>query len=565
MCDQCLQNANLTDCVGYIAQSDTRSTVPQNGSTSDQVAHLPNGFQAFAIPSHFSNSERTSSNGSSASSGPKELVFSDIFHYYTPSTVPDSPGRTPAPIATPQGLSFSHQLAYIDEKLIEIASSRRNDTPTEYYSTPRPGKRAAQSDSVKLEETHSSALAPLPLQLAAPRRTHSKVIREQNGYTPPKSQQAVGHELEHDTKRRKLCKNESTSAHTFATTEPASLRKAKSLVAGDVNEAPRSPTAANYPSVREADQRAEDARLRMVSLEQRSSFFKFDTKLHFDLTNWILTVQGPPDYEYKSIRRHLRTHLETRFHAVLLFSRFATRMSSSGFNPFLVPRREVENPYQRRVRERLIEEIALGCLSISTKFHRDFLPPLSPMMADQFLNLLGEDHPVSFDDFELVQNMIMRSFGYILYHPTPQAYTEELWNTCPILRTIQDGDSELHQSLLRSKALELLEACLLGKFSRLASVVIPNNDQTQECRSVDYSVAYLTAAAILEAIHVQDMHFQCRSHSDPHVRWEPPKDNRIWVCAACVHTEICSAMQIHLDALSNCRDWVMTIWMGVGE
>ncbi|KAG8733937.1 hypothetical protein FRC11_014881 [Ceratobasidium sp. 423] len=360
MCDQCLPNgANQANCAGYLAQSDTRSTASHDATSNQFIRVAPNDFQDFAIPFSFSTSERTSSDGSSASGGPKD--------------------------------SF-----------------------------------------VELEQTRSS-LAPRPAQLAAPRRTHSKVVREQNGYTPPEPMQSVSHEPEHDAKRRKLRKNDSISAHTFAVAEPASLRKAKSLVAGDVNEVPRPLPVVNYPNTvaspivvptiwpreaaltrlryliqREVDQRAEDARLKMASLEQRPSSVKFDNELHFDVTNWILTVQAPADYEYKSIRRHLRSHLETRFHAVLLFSRYATRMSPSGFNPFLVPRREAENPYQRRVRERLIEEIALGCLAIATKFHRDFLPPLSPLTADQFLPLLGEEHPVSFDDLELVQSMIMR-------------------------------------------------------------------------------------------------------------------------------------------------------------
>ncbi|CAE6429508.1 unnamed protein product [Rhizoctonia solani] len=578
MCDQCLQNAaDSTNCVGYIAQSDTRSTTSQNDAAPNHFARLvPSNFHKFEAPFSTTTSERTSSGGSSGSSGPKELTFSEMLHNYTPPTVPESPGRTPAPIATPQDLSFTYHLAYIDDKLVEIAASRRNDTPTEYYSTPRSAKRPAQSDSfAELEQTRSSVFASRSAQLAVPRRTHSKVIREQNGRTPPDPQLAIGHELEHDAKRRKLRKNESTSAHTFVVTEPASLRKAKSLVAGDVNQPtvlhpvvnpsntvalpmivptiwPREAALTRLRCLlqREADQRADDARLRMVSLEQRPNAVKFDTELHFDITNWILTVQGPPEPEYKSIRRHLRSHLETRFHAVLLFSRYASRISSSAFNPFLAPRREVESQYQRRIRERLIEEIALGCLAISTKFHRDFLPPLSPMTADQFLNLLGEEHPVSFDDLELVQSTIMRSFGYILYQPTPQAYIQELWNACSMLQSIQDGNLELYRSPLQTRALELLESCFSGKFHSYALILIPTDEQT---------------AAILEAIHIQEMHLQCRSHSHPHVKWEPSQDSRPRVCAACVHIELCTAMQIHLDALTGCRDWIMTIWTGFGE
>ncbi|CAE6344999.1 unnamed protein product [Rhizoctonia solani] len=443
-------------------------------------------------------------------------------------------------------MSFSHQLAYIDKKLIEIASSRRVDTPTDYVATPRPAKRPVPSDSfIELEQARSSALILRPIKLAIPRRTHSKVLREQKGYTPPESQQVSSQaELEHDAKRRRLRKNESTaSAHTFVATEPASLRKAKSLVAGNVDKVshplvlshnsnafaapitiptiqPRDVAIIRLQHLlsRESNQRAEDARLQMVSLERRPYTLKFDAELHFSTANWILTVQAPTDYEHRSIRRHLRSHLETRFHAVMLFTRYATRMSPSEFNPFLVPRREVESPYHRRVRERLAEEIALGCLVIASKFHRDFLPPLSPMLADQFLDLLGEEHPIGFDDLELVQNTIMRSFGYILYQPTPQAYIQELWDSCPMLQSIQDGNLELVRSPLQTKALDLLEACFL------------------ESESIDYPVAYLTAAAILEAIHLQELHFQCHAHSYSHIQWEPPKDSRPWVCAASLLT-----------------------------
>ncbi|CAE6434479.1 unnamed protein product [Rhizoctonia solani] len=576
MCEQSIHTiANSTGCAGYIVQSDTRSTASQNDTPNQVTQVVTNEFQELILPCSSNMSDRTSSDGSSTSGDLKELAFSEVFHEYTPPTIPESPSRTPAPIATPQQLSFSRQLAYIDKKLIEVASAQRADTPTEHVMTPRPGKRSAPSDSfIELEQARSSALTLRPLKPIVPRRIHSKVLREQKGLTPPESQQVSGQpELEHDAKRRKLRKNESTaSAHTFVATEPASLRKAKSLAAGDANEAPCSPAVSQHsnsfvppiiiPSIwprdaaitrlqhllrREADQRAEDARLHMVSLERRSNSLKFDAELYFDITNWILTVQAPADHEHKSIRRHLRSHLETRFHAALLFSRYANRMSPSEFNPFLVPRREVESQYHHRIRERLAEEIALGCLAIASKFHRDFLPPLSPMLADQFLDLLGEEHPVSFDDFELVQNTIMLSFGYILYQPTPQAYIQELWNSCPMLENIQDGNLELVRSPLQTKALDLLEACFL------------------ESESIDYPVAHLTAAAILEAIHLQELHFQCHTHSYSHVQWEPPNDSRPWVCAACVHLEICTAMQIHLNALASCRDWIMTVWMGIGK
>lgn len=47
------------------------------------------------------------------------------FMGYTPSTVLESAGRTPPPMATPPSMSFSDHLAYIDAKLLRLASNQR--------------------------------------------------------------------------------------------------------------------------------------------------------------------------------------------------------------------------------------------------------------------------------------------------------------------------------------------------------------------------------------------------------------------------------------------------------
>lgn len=44
--------------------------------------------------------------------------------------------------------------------------------------------------------------------------------------------------------------------------------------------------------------------------------------------------------------------------------------------------------------------VPLNSVNLALQFHRDFLPPLLPMMAEQFLDLLGDRHPITFDDFE---------------------------------------------------------------------------------------------------------------------------------------------------------------------
>lgn len=140
-----------------------------------------------------------------------------------------------------------------------------------------------------------------------PRRTWSKVARERDGQTPPEEQPGA--------KRRKLRQQDSTaSAHTFDATEPASLRRAKSLVAGSVEQVRQLPAAVNpfqvkllpitVPTIwpadaalarlrclleREANQRAEDAHLK--SMSQQSSSVKFDFEMHFGATNWLFAVR----------------------------------------------------------------------------------------------------------------------------------------------------------------------------------------------------------------------------------------------------------------------------------
>ncbi|KAB5595198.1 hypothetical protein CTheo_1276 [Ceratobasidium theobromae] len=531
------------------------------------VTLTENSIQEDSGESEISNSLDSSqytSIGSSASSENKDTInFSQALYDYTPPTVPESLGRTPPPMATPPNMSFSNHLAYIDAKLLEIAAARQRANSSDIdlvLSDPavhRQGsKRAAPADFF------------IPIALGSqlphtgPRRTWSKVARERDGQTPPEEQPGA--------KRRKLRQQDSTaSAHTFDATEPASLRRAKSLVAGSVEQVRQLPAAVNpfqvkllpitVPTIwpadaalarlrclleREANQRAEDAHLK--SMSQQSSSVKFDFEMHFGATNWLFAVQGPPGPTFKSIRRHLRSSLETRFHAVLLFSRYAARLSSSSLNPFLKPRREYEGDYRHRVRERLVNEVALGSL----QFHRDFLPPLLPMMAEQFLDLLGDRHPITFDDFEastLVQNTIMRSFNYTINQPTPQAYLEELWIACPTLQNIQDENLELHRTNLKCQALDLLEACLL------------------EYGAIEYPVAHLTAGALLEALHIRELHQQCNVHAGGRFRnslGSPSKQSPARVCAACINVEICTAMQMHSSTLTSCRDWIMTTWIG---
>ncbi|KAG8746145.1 hypothetical protein FRC10_006011 [Ceratobasidium sp. 414] len=375
---------------------------------------------------------------------------------------------------TPPNISFSRHLAYIDQKLVDYASRIPKGQPLNH-----------KQQFITYSQSQS---------ISGVRRTRSRLFRDESEHAPPEtnagsftsSHNETGDES--DAKRRKLCRHDSTaSAHTFIAKEPASLRKAKSLVAGNVGRISQTPPVFGVeaftvppiavPSIppqdaalsrlrallsREAKQRTGDTRLMMTA--ERPNSLTFDDDLRFMTVQLLLSLEGPAGDACMPLRRHLRSSLETRFHAVWLFSRYAIRLQDARFNPFLMPYGK-EDAYQRQVRGKLIQELALGCLAIAAKFHHDFLPPLRPLTADQFLDMLGDDHPIVFDDFELIQNTILKSFDYIIYQPTPQAYLQEIWKICPTLQVIRDGHLRFWRRDVRAHTLELIETCLHGKYT----------------------------------------------------------------------------------------------------
>ncbi|KAG2122730.1 hypothetical protein DEU56DRAFT_719750, partial [Suillus clintonianus] len=86
-------------------------------------------------------------------------------------------------------------------------------------------------------------------------------------------------------------------------------------------------------------------------------------------------------------------------------------------------------------------DIALGSLALCVKFHRDFLAPLSPVYAYEFLDLAR--HSVSYEDLEVSQRDILAACGFSLGSITPQGLMDELWLALPTLRkateALKDG------------------------------------------------------------------------------------------------------------------------------
>ncbi|TFK37714.1 hypothetical protein BDQ12DRAFT_591175, partial [Crucibulum laeve] len=82
-------------------------------------------------------------------------------------------------------------------------------------------------------------------------------------------------------------------------------------------------------------------------------------------------------------------------------------------------------------------DIAVACLALSIKFHRDFLYPLYPVMAYEYLDL--SPHKLSFEDFETAQRDILSAFHYRL-SVNPQSLLDELWDALPSLRNLWSFD-----------------------------------------------------------------------------------------------------------------------------
>lgn len=67
---------------------------------------------------------------------------------------------------------------------------------------------------------------------------------------------------------------------------------------------------------------------------------------------------------------------------------------------------------EKEGRELVVLDISVACLSLSVKFHRDFLEPLLPVYAHEYLAL--SPHGMSYDDLEVVCFLasVARSYSY---------------------------------------------------------------------------------------------------------------------------------------------------------
>ncbi|KAF8621437.1 hypothetical protein AX15_007795 [Amanita polypyramis BW_CC] len=183
---------------------------------------------------------------------------------------------------------------------------------------------------------------------------------------------------------------------------------------------------------------------------------------------------------------------ETRFHAVYVFLRFFYRVMSresdieqvmlSDGTTLLkrvgdVDHKKVSAGVDEEGRRLVVWDIAVGSLTLSVKFHRDFLEPLSPVFSREYQQLAP--HRLSFGDLESAQRDILTALSYHL-GVTPQPLLDNLWLALPSLRQLFDYEGGWNYAL-RETWLQLFDA-------------IAEPDVLQ------YPISLLTVACLVEGI-----------------------------------------------------------------
>ncbi|KIM43949.1 hypothetical protein M413DRAFT_25456 [Hebeloma cylindrosporum] len=140
----------------------------------------------------------------------------------------------------------------------------------------------------------------------------------------------------------------------------------------------------------------------------------------------------------------LQNSPETRFHAVWMFLRFFYLTLSPALESYSTTKiaDPILSPIVRTVLAKdgldlYLWDIAVACLSLSVKFHRDFLEPLLPVYASEYVAIAP--HALGLDDLENAHRDVLSALDYRL-GVTPQLLMDELWCALPSLRALLDFD-----------------------------------------------------------------------------------------------------------------------------
>ncbi|KAL6306976.1 hypothetical protein BKA93DRAFT_771786 [Sparassis latifolia] len=162
--------------------------------------------------------------------------------------------------------------------------------------------------------------------------------------------------------------------------------------------------------------------------------------LRREVVEWILDVV-PGTYPTKPkfclhLRDQLTTSEETRFHAAYLFMRYFLRVGSGPESP---KARGMDMILLREGREAVTWDVAVACIALCVKFHRDALLPLYIILACEFLSIAP--HSISNDDLEASQRDVLQTFSFSIGSITPESYMQELWLALPSLRKLLGFDN----------------------------------------------------------------------------------------------------------------------------
>ncbi|EKM56708.1 uncharacterized protein PHACADRAFT_93145, partial [Phanerochaete carnosa HHB-10118-sp] len=161
------------------------------------------------------------------------------------------------------------------------------------------------------------------------------------------------------------------------------------------------------------------------------------------VVEWILDVMPLVNSTKKNASAHLHAQLtespDTRWHAAHLFTRYFLEIgTSTPPSPLLGGSSEdAKGPRVLLGREAVTWDIGVACLALTVKFHRDFLHPLYPVVANDYLAV--SPHTMEFDDLEAAHRDVLGALNFCIGSSTPGAYMEELLVALPSLRMFVDA------------------------------------------------------------------------------------------------------------------------------
>ncbi|KXN83176.1 hypothetical protein AN958_01753 [Leucoagaricus sp. SymC.cos] len=142
------------------------------------------------------------------------------------------------------------------------------------------------------------------------------------------------------------------------------------------------------------------------------------------------------DMSRQNLINQLTTSPETRFHAAWMFLRF---------HLLLGPKRPLQSATDEQPASHdsaKTWDITLATLAISVKFHRDFLFPLAPIEAADYMDI--SPHGMSYEDFEHAQRTVLNTFSYEL-GITPQPLLDQIRIALPSLQELLDFEGGWNQ------------------------------------------------------------------------------------------------------------------------